>query len=95
MIDTIDIFFISTIPAGITIVYYLVNRSKINQMMKKENPKFTGHPNNTFDLIRIIKAIKDPNVINESEKLFLKRFLLLLGISYVIVIIWLVIFFLL
>jgi len=90
--DIFDLFFITTIPAGMIVVYYIFNRNKINQLMKRENPNFTGHPNNIVDVFRIIKAIKSPRVINYSEKKYLIKLLLLFGISYLTAIIWFIIF---
>jgi len=86
------LFLITTIPAGVVVIYYIIKRKKINQIMKRENPKYTGHPNNIVDLFRVIKAVNSPEGINQSEKKFLIKLLLLLGISYITLIIWLFIF---
>ena len=59
--------------------------------MKKENPKFTGQVNNTFDLFRMIKAVKNPKVINNKERNYLQTILAMFGIVYLTVFIWIIV----
>ncbi|MFK5854925.1 MAG: hypothetical protein QM503_02265 [Bacteroidota bacterium] len=84
------IYAIITIPIGIAVIYYLLKRKEINQLMKRENPNFTGHPNNTIDLFRIVRTVNSSQTISSSEKKFLIKILLFVGISWLVAIIWII-----
>jgi len=90
--NNIIIFYISTIPAGISLLLYLANRKKLKSLMKRENPKYTGHVNNTIDAFRILRTATESKTINKDEKKFLIKILLFLGISWLSAIIWIVLF---
>ena len=90
--NNIIIFYISTIPAGISLLLYLANRKKLKKLMKRENPKYTGHVNNSIDAFRILKTVRESRTINKDEKKFLIKILLFIGISWLSAIIWIVLF---
>ncbi len=60
--------------------------------MQRENPKYTGHVNNTIDAFRILRTVNKSETINKDEKKFLIKILLFLGISWLSAIIWIVLF---
>lgn len=60
--------------------------------MKRENSKYTGHVNNTIDVFRILRTIKESETINMDEKKFLIKILLFIGVSWISAIIWLLLF---
>lgn len=88
MNSTFFIFFIATIPIGITVVYYLQKRKEINKLMKRENSKYTGHVNNTFDVFRILRTVNTSETLSKTERRFLIKVLLLVGISWFTAIVW-------
>ena len=90
--NNIIIFYISTIPGGISIIYLLVNRKKLAKLMKRENPNYSGHVNNTIDTFRIIKTVSKSQTLSKAEKVFLIKVLALTSVSWLTGIIWIIFF---
>jgi len=80
---------------GIPGITTSVMRKKVKMIMKRINPSYSGHVNNTFDVFRIIKAYKKSNEIINNERIYIRRYLILIGISWLtaLVIIFLMVFY--
>ncbi len=76
------------IPIGIADIYTLLKRKEINKLMKRENPNYSGHVNNTFDVFRILKTVNTSRTLNNVERKFLIRVLILVGVSWLNGIVW-------
>lgn len=63
------------------ISYSFRNETKI--MMKRINPKYTGHVNNSFDFFRIIRAYINPQGLSKKEKATLRLSIVLISISWI------------
>ena len=60
--------------------------------MKRENTNYTGHVNNFVDVFRIFNTVKSSNSVNKSERAFLIKILILIGISWVTGMFYVIIF---
>lgn len=58
-------------------------RRKTMAIMKKVNPDYTGHVNNSFDFFRIIKAYKNSQDLNKEEKRTLGLSIVFVSISWI------------
>ena len=90
--EVFTIFLISTIPAGIALLIYSGYRKRLKNLMKRENTNYTGQINNFIDVFRIIKTVKSSNSINRSERSFLIKILILIGISWVTGVVYILMF---
>ena len=73
----------SLIFIGIPGVLNYILRKDINEIMKRINPKFTGHVNNTFDFFRIISAFRQEERLSINEKNKLRLSIIFVGISWI------------
>lgn len=63
-------------------IYYSL-RKDINKIMKRINPNFTGHVNNSLDFFRIIKAFRHSEDLSIREKSKLRLSIILVSISWI------------
>jgi len=81
---TFDLFIIVAILfIGVPGIIEYSFRKKTKMIMKRVNPKYTGHVNNSFDFFRIIRAFSKSQEINEDEKRTLGYSILLVSISWI------------
>lgn len=81
---TFDLFIIVAILfIGVPGIIEYSFRKKTKMIMKRVNPKYTGHVNNSFDFFRIIRAFIKSQEINEDEKRTLGYSILLVSISWI------------
>jgi hypothetical protein len=92
--DSILVVFISTIPAGLSTFFLLLLKKKIDQIMIKYNPKYSGYLNNPIDLFRIINVYISGKILFKEEKKILRLALVLFFIGFVTIVFWFVVFFL-
>lgn len=85
-------FFITTIPAGYSTISYILNFKKLKFIMKRENPMFSGHINNTIDVYRIIIAYINSKTLNKKEKRILRNCIVYFFISFSTLFFWIIIF---
>jgi len=90
--SNITTFYITTIPAGIALIMLMRSSKKLNKLMIRENPRYSGHVNNSIDVFRILKTVNRSKTISKAEKMFLIKSLILIGVSWLTAIIWVVLF---
>lgn len=73
----------SLIFIGIPGMIYYSLRKDINKIMKRINPNFTGHVNNSLDFFRIIKAFRHSEDLSIREKSKLRLSIILVSISWI------------
>jgi len=59
------------------------NRKKLDNLMKSENPKYSGYPNNFIDIVRIVQVLRNSKSLNHNDKRFLTLYIISFGISLI------------
>jgi len=72
------------IPGALIFGFWWITFRDVKEIMKKENPSFTGHVNNIVDLARIIKTFRKSTTLSDRERNILKLLLILEGILMII-----------
>ena len=81
MINSNILLLVAFILGGITTLIILWNYEEVKQIMFKEDSMFTGQINNTIDAYRILRTYLKSQTLNEKDKGFLGRILILIGIN--------------
>ena len=89
----IIVFFLTTLPAGISTIFLIRNKKRIDAVLLKYDSNYISKPN-TNNLWKIIKAYKGYSEISKGEKTLLLRSIISLLIGNITIITWLVLFFL-
>ena len=63
-----DIDTILIIPLAICGILYAIMRPSLKEVMLKYDSNYTGWPNNTYDLVRIIRVFFKNKDITKGEK---------------------------
>ena len=89
MANIIVIFFLTTLPAGISTIFLIINKKKIDAILLKYDSNYISKPN-TNNLWKIIKAYKRYSEISKKEKTLLFRSIISLIIGNITLIIWII-----
>ena len=68
------------------VIIYELRVKKVDTLMKREDTKYTGHVNNTYDIFRMIKVLIKSKNLNKNERKFLKEelFLFLIRVIFAV-----------
>jgi hypothetical protein len=85
------IFFLTTLPAGISILFLKINKKKIDAIMLKHDHKYISKPNSN-DILKIFRIYKNCGSLTKNEKHFLLITTICLFIGELTALIWLILF---
>jgi hypothetical protein len=87
--DYLTILFLTTLPAGISIMFLIIYKKDIKSILNKTG---AGSSDNSIDLIKIIKTYRHAFVLEKNEKHLLIWAIICTVVGYFTILAWISLF---